>query len=240
MCAALKVLEKATTLLEQCTQTVEDTAPSENDIRAAFIWHHARYIQELAKDALALAEKRRLASIYLLARPALESLFKMTAAVKDKDFALAKLVYEIEEEKGKIKNWRLAASQELAKTLDELEKQYEQYKKDLITRYGNPASAKQKIWEVANSADMKSDYIRDYFIGSKHIHGMLSAITVREAAQLYIPEALFRLTASVIDATVQLIFYFLLGAKKIPICTELLEEAKRAQKKNRVSLYSSH
>ena len=71
----------------------------EKDVRQAFVVRHARKIHQLADDFLALEKCRRVGSIYLLSRPALESLFKLAPAVCNPSFAAEKVVSEMDEEK---------------------------------------------------------------------------------------------------------------------------------------------
>ena len=170
------------------------------DIRRSFINRHAWNIHDLAEDVLVLAEAGKLGSIHLLSRPALESLFKLGAAVKDEKFAAQKVVAEIEEERDKVGYWRAAAEAGWVATLDKMSKLLVEFGDELRTRYGVTGQRKWKVFEVAKVGKLEAEYVRDYFVGSKHVHVMLSALTDRED-QLYVPEALYRLTALVSHAS---------------------------------------
>ena len=130
----------------------------------------------------------------------MESLFKLAAAVADDEFAAQKVVAELEEERDKIGYWRAAAGGGWVVMLDALMKELADFEKELRNRYGVSGQRKWKTFEVAKIGNFQAEYVRDYFTGSKHVHAMLSALTDRESL-LYVPEALYRLTASVADAS---------------------------------------
>jgi len=169
------------------------------NIRRSYINRHAWHVHELGCDVLVLAGAGRLGSIYLLSRPALESLFKLAAAVADEEFAAQKVVAETEEEAKKIRNWLKRAPAEWAGTLKRMIEVLETFGVDLQERYGVTQRREWKTYEVAKLGKLEVEYVRDYFMGSTHVHAMLSALTAREG-ELYVPEALYRLTVVVTHA----------------------------------------
>jgi hypothetical protein len=170
------------------------------DIRRGYINRHAWNIHEIGSDVLILAEAGSLGSIYLLSRPVLESLFKLAAAVFEKTFAGEKVVSEVEEERDKVRNWLKSADASWSPTLNKIIKGLDEMAEDLRKRYGVSTQRKWKVYEVAKVGNLEAEYVRDYFAGSKHVHVMLSALVARED-QIYVPEALYRLTASVAHAS---------------------------------------
>ncbi len=202
MSPQLAVLEEAVELLHNLLEEwgKRQSGAKTKDIRMSFINRHAWNIHDLAGDVLVLAQADRLGSIHLLSRPALESLFKLAAAVMEKEFAAQKVVAEVEEERDKIGHWRAAADAAWFATLDEMIKSLAEFGDELRKRYSVTGQRKWKIFEVAKVGKLEAEYVRDYFIGSKHVHAMLNSLTDRED-QLYVPEALYRLTASVSHAS---------------------------------------
>jgi len=170
------------------------------DIRRSYINRHAWNIHELGSDVLVLTAAGKLGSIYLLSRPALESLFKLAAAVVDKDFAAQKVVAEVEEDSDKVRHWLAAASPNWIPTLNKMITLLHDFGDDLRKRYGVTGQRKWKTYEVAKTGNLEVEYVRDYFIGSKHVHAMLSALTARDE-ELYVPDALYRLTVAVAHAS---------------------------------------
>lgn len=170
------------------------------DIQRSYINRHAWNIHGLGNDLLVLAAAVRLGSVYLLSRPALESLFKLAAAVADDRFAAQKVVAEVEEESEKIRHWLGAAPPEWASTLEKMIEVLGQFGSDLRKRYGISERRRWKTYEVAKLGKLEAEYVRDYFIGSTHVHAMLSALTARED-ELYVPEALYRVTVVVTRAS---------------------------------------
>jgi hypothetical protein len=166
------------------------------DIRRSYINRHAWNIHDLAGDVITLSDAKNLGSIYLLSRPALESLFKLSAAVANEKFASEKVVAEVDEERRKMEKWLKSADAAWAKTLTLMIKGLGEFKAELRARYSVAQEREWKTFEVAKLGGLESEYVRDYFIGSKHVHAMLSALTDREC-QMYIPEALYRLTVVV-------------------------------------------
>ena len=137
-------------------------------------------------------------SIYLLSRPALESLFKLAAAVATPDFAAQKVVAEVKDEQEKIKKW-IETRPAWQEVLNQVEAGLGEFDKELRTRYGVTGEKKWKPYQVANEGKMSVSYVNDYFLGSKHVHATLSALVDREAA-LYIPAAIYGLTMTVTHA----------------------------------------
>ena len=191
----LQVLEQAVSLLQKtlgaALKKIQD--PEQKDVRVAFIYRHARNISDLSKDIVTLGKFGQLGSVYLLARPALESLFKLAAAINEEDFAIEKLVAEVQEERNKLEKWSANESkwdEVLKQVIDELQA----FESDLRQKYEvNRELRWKKPWEVAKAGNLQVEYVRDYFIGSKHIHAMVSALVDREGG-LYVLEALHRIT----------------------------------------------
>jgi hypothetical protein len=199
----LQILEQAMSLLQKTLDAAIQAVRSPGDLsaRQVFVYRHARNIRDLAKDVVALGKLGSLGSIYLLTRPALESLFKLAAATNEANFAIEKLVAEIAEERKKFEAWSAAGEPlwdaVLKKVIDELK----EGESDLRQRYEvNRELRWKKIWEVAKTGKLQVEYVRDYFVGSKHVHAMVSALVDREDGCLYIIEALHRLTATVCRA----------------------------------------
>jgi hypothetical protein len=229
--AQVEILAEATLFLEETTSFIEKSLGDEEEVQSAFIWRHARNVQEIAFDVVALGRAERLDSIYLLGRPALESLFKLAAAINDADFASAKLISEVREEKRKVQKWRASALPAWASTLETLEEDLGDFECELVSKYGEPKK-ECKIWEVARLAKMNPQYVKDYFLGSKHVHGMVSALTVREQSPaLYKGEAVFRLTSFVIEANELVIRYFTLEPiERLDMLLRLVQKANEAKR----------
>ncbi len=157
--AQLTVLQEAVELLrltlDEAARKVED--PESKNVRRAFINRHAWNILDLALDVLRLGRGSSLGSIYVLSRPALESLFKLAAAVTNDGFAAEKLVAEVEEEQSKLKKWRAAAGAEWVPTLDAMINGLEDYGIELRQRYGVTSQQKWRIFEVAKLGQLEAE-----------------------------------------------------------------------------------
>src|SRR5262245_28470509 len=70
---------------------------SEENVRIAFVYHHARNIYQLGQDVIFLFEAGRFDSCPVIVRAMLESLFKLIAAVKQPDAAVQILTSEAED-----------------------------------------------------------------------------------------------------------------------------------------------
>ncbi len=206
----IAVFEKATQMLATTIGMADEICAEidEKDIRTAFVIRHSRNIHQLAEDMMALAQSKRLGSIYLFARPALESLFKLAAAVSNPGFAAEKVVGELLEEKEKLIQWRDQSNGEWQASLNDCIRVCDDYSADLRNRYGVVGEKKWKIWQVANEARLKSEYVKEYFSGCKHVHCMLSALVSRELGEGYLPDAIYGFTSTVTSACVLLMVYF--------------------------------
>lgn len=202
MNAQLDILKEAVELLGGLLRetTARLSRKTDKDIRRSFINRHAWNIHDLASDVLVLGESGNLRSVYLISRPALESLFKLSAAVMDEGFAAQKVVAEVEEERDKVRRWLAAAGPEWRQTLQIAVKELDDFGGELRKRYGVSTKRTWKTYEVAKLGILEADYVRDYFKGSKHVHAMLSSLVDREDA-LYVPDAIYRLTVSVTHAS---------------------------------------
>lgn len=199
----LQVLEQAASLLQSTLDAARKKlkSPEDKDARVAFLYRHGRNICDLAKDVVVLGKNDSLGSIYLLARPALESLFKLAAATNEQDFVVEKLVGEVQEERNKLEAWSAASEPKWDAVLKTVINELKDFESDLRQRYEvNQELRWKKTWQVAKAGNLQSEYVRDYFIGSKHVHAMVSALVDREGG-LYILEALHRLTSTVWNAT---------------------------------------
>jgi hypothetical protein len=201
----------------------------EKDIRTAFIIRHCRNIYHLADDALALAHSKRLGSIYLFARPALESLFKLAAAVSNKTFAAEKVVGELLEEREKLGFWRKESNASFQSILDACVQVCDDYAADLRTRYNVTGDKKWRVWEVACQGRLKPEYVKAYFIGSKHVHSMLSALVDRELGQTYLPEAIYSFTTTITSACVLVMVHFRLDTEISEDALKIVEKALAAR-----------
>jgi hypothetical protein len=210
MNAQIAVFEKATQRLATTLGMAEEICDEieGKDIRTAFVIRHGRNIHQLADDSLALSRCDRLGSIYLFARPALESLFKLAAAVSNKSFAAEKVVGELLEEREKLNQWKEQSDAESQAILDECIRFCDDYAADLRNRYSVVGEKKWKIWQVANEAKLKSEHVKEYFQGCKHVHSMLSALVAREQGMGYLPDAIYGFTTTVTSACVLLMVYF--------------------------------
>jgi len=188
----------------------------------------ATYIRDLATDALTLGREGRWASIYLLSRPALESVFKMAAAVVNKSFPAEKVVAEIEEEREKLKQWRDGGATGWDTVLDEVVRQSDEFEQELRNRYSVTSKKKWKTWEAAKLGKLQAEYVKDYFVGSKHVHGMLSALVERQEG-LYVPDAIYCLTSSLTMVVVLLNVYFRIPADLGNDSLAVVREAKKAR-----------
>ena len=206
----ITVFENATQMLATTVGMAEEICSEqvEKDIRTAFVIRHSRNIHQLAEDTLALGRCNRLGSIYLLARPALESLFKLAVAVSNPGFAAEKVVGELLEEREKLSLWRDQSDADLRSILDECIRVCDDYAAELRNRYQVAGDKKWKIWQVANEARLKSEYVKEYFSGCKHVHCMLSALVSRELGEGYLPDAIYGFTSTVTSACVLLMVYF--------------------------------
>ena len=196
----LEILSEAVELLGKMAKEsgARFSAVEQKDIRRSFINRHAWNVHDIARDVLVLGKHGDLRSIYLLSRPALESLFKLAATVSTPNFAAQKVVAEVQEEQDKVKRW-LEARPAWKDVLTQVEAGLREYEQELRTRYGVTGDKKWKPYQVANEGKMSASYVSDYFVGSKHVHAMLSSLVDREAA-LYIPAGIYGLTMTVTHA----------------------------------------
>ncbi len=231
MNAQITVFEKATQMLATTLEMSEEICNEieGKDIRTAFVIRHARNIHQLADDTLALARCDRLGSIYLFARPALESLFKLAAAVSNKSFAAEKVVGELLEEREKLSQWREQSDAKSQAILDECIRVCDEYAADLRNRYSVVGEKKWKIWQVANEAKLKSEHVKEYFQGCKHVHSMLSALVAREQGMGYLPDAIYGFTTTVTSSCVLLMVYFRLHPGVSEESLDMVREAIAAK-----------
>jgi hypothetical protein len=196
----LEILKEAVELLGKLADGsgTRFSAVEGKDIRRSFINRHAWNVHDIARDVLVLGGHGDLRSIYLLSRPALESLFKLAAAVATPDFAAQKVVAEVQDEQEKIKRW-LEARPAWQDVLKQVEVELCDYEKELRTRYGITGQKKWKPYQVANEGKMSASYVGDYFVGSQHVHAALRSLVDREDA-LYIPAGIYGLTMTVTHA----------------------------------------
>jgi hypothetical protein len=198
--AQLEILKEAVELLGKMAKEsgARFSTVEKKDIRRSFINRHAWNVHDIARDVLVLGEHGDLRSIYLLSRPALESLFKLAAAVAMPDFAAQKVVAEVKDEQEKIKKW-FETRPAWRDVLKQVEVGLCDYEKELRTRYGITGQMKWKPYQVANEGKMSASYVGDYFVGSQHVHAALRALVDRENA-LYIPAGIYGLTMTVTHA----------------------------------------
>jgi hypothetical protein len=223
------VLQEAVTMLETTLGMVDELVAEEpaKDIGRSFVYRHAVYVRDLAVDALTLGRAGRWASIYLLSRPAMESVFKMAAACKVKEFPAEKVVSEVETERKKLEKWRKSGVGGWGPILDEVVRQCDAFEQDLRARYGVTAKREWHIAEVAREGKLEADYVKHYFRGCKHVHGMLSGLVDREDG-LYIPDAVYGLTSGLAMAVVLLEVYFRLPVDLVDDSVGIVRKAKEA------------
>jgi hypothetical protein len=228
----LTILEEAVSLLKEALDeaTKKLPIPEEKNVRRAYINRHGWNIHDLSADVITLGRAGNLGSIYLLARPALESLFKMSAALNEENFAAEKLVAEVEEEREKFESWRASGESAWTETLDKMIKGLKDYEGELRQRYSvNGQRRWRKTWEVAKAGKLQAEYVKDYFLGSKHVHAMLSALVAREDG-LYIIEALNRLTVTVCHASALIGRFFYVCPNVFDDALDIQERANAAFK----------
>lgn len=224
------MLQKAVSMLDTTLAMVDEKIAEEQgkDIGRSFVYRHGTYIRDLAMDALVLGREGRWASIYLLARPAMESAFKMAAAVVDREFPAQKVVAEVEEERKKLEKWRNSGVGGWDSTLDEAVRECDKFEQYLRKQYGVTLKKEWKVWEVARLGKLQAEYVKEYFSGCKHVHGMLSGLVEREHG-LHIPDGLYGLTSTLTMAVVLLNVYFRIPADLTEDALEIVREAKDAR-----------
>lgn len=223
------ILQEAVSLLGTTLTMVDEAITEEmgKDIGRSFVYRHAVYIRDLATDALFLGREGRWASIYVLGRPAMESAFKMAAAVVDSEFPAQKVAAELKEERKRLVKWRNSRICGLNSVLDEAAQQCEEFEKELRKRYGVASKREWSVRDVAELGKLTAEYTKDYFQSSKHIHGMLSGLLGREQG-LYVPDAVYSLTSTITMAIVLLGVYFRIPVDLSPDALGMIREAKVA------------
>ena len=225
----LMVLADAIAFLEKTLDAAfaKVSNPNEREIRRSFIHRHACNVHDIAMDVFFLGQRGSFGSVYILMRPALESFINIGAAIALKDYAAQKVLNEIHEEKDKYTRWRNEAEAELVAELEAVIKECEEFATDFHQR-NNVTPTEWKIWKAAKEAKLKPEYIRDYFLGSKHVHAMLSALTGRGEV-LYASEGVFRLTNIVSHTAAMVNQHFCVSMEIFEVALELRNRAKAAR-----------
>jgi hypothetical protein len=245
----LQILEQAVSLLQKTLDAAIQTAQSPKDLNArqVFIYRHARNIRDLAKDVAVLGNVGSLGSIYLLTRPALESLFKLAAAINEENFALEKLVAEMADERGRLEKWSAAGEPLWEAVLKKIILELKEGETELRQLYEVRGELRWKqTSEVAKAAKLQVELVRDYFVGSKHVHATVSALVDREAGCLYVIEALHRLIATVCRAAELTNEFFCVtpftfeDASKVETQSENFFEQVERQLKEHISVQQKH
>ncbi len=197
----LEILKEATGFLGNLAKEsgTRFSATGGKDIRRSFINRHAWNVHDIANDVLTLGEHGDLRSIYLLSRPALESLFKLAAAVTTPNFAPEKVIAEIKDEQKKIDKWSKARPV-WRQNLKQVEAGLKQYEDELRKNYNVSSKNEWSAFDTAVAGKLDAEYVGEYFLGSLHVHATLRALVDREDA-LYISAGICGLTMTVAHAS---------------------------------------
>ena len=171
-----ELTKQSLALLRQVLGQAYDQIPQE-DPRWAFIFRHGRNICELGEDVLALEEQNRSRASRILARPMMESLFSLAAAIKNRDFAAEKYVAELEDQIERLKKW-IAEDQPntFQAGIDEAERRA----RDTRRQYSITTKNKWRVFDTAKEAGLAYHYGRSYVIYSGYIHSTNAALIASE------------------------------------------------------------
>jgi hypothetical protein len=197
----LEILKEATDFLGNLAKESGEKFSTDKgkDIRRSFINRHAWNVHDIATDVLTLGKYGDLRSIHLLSRPALESLFKLAAAVMTPSFAAEKVIAEIKDEQKKLNKWSKARPV-WSQNLKQVEAGLKQYEDELRKNYNVSSSSEWNTFDTAVAGKLDAEYVGDYFLGSLHVHATLRALVDREDA-LYISAGICGLTMTVAHAS---------------------------------------
>jgi hypothetical protein len=146
---------------------------TEQEIRIAFIYRHARNIFELAQDVLMLERAGRNGSTPVIIRAMFEGLFNRVAAVKNPAFATDKMVSELEYDVSKLESWK---DSDIQSGLDA----WKNYAAKLRQEFAITANKKWRVLDCAKAAELESYYEREYFLFSSHAHTATLAVIAQE------------------------------------------------------------
>ena len=117
------------------------------------------------------------------------------------DTTRQKLVAEMADERGRLEKWSAAGEPLWEAVLKKIILELKEGETELRQLYEVRGELRWKqTSEVAKAAKLQVELVRDYFVGSKHVHATVSALVDREAGCLYVIEALHRLIATVCRA----------------------------------------
>jgi hypothetical protein len=175
----------AENLAQECFRILQvalEDAFAENkksDERIAFVYRHAVTIQRLAEDVIHLEATGHHYSSAIIVRSILECLFNLVAAVEHPNFAVEKLVWEMDKEVKNIHKW-IKTTGDDPNAFDETIKSLESLASSLRQRYNILTPLNWNAFECAKAADLADEYRREYFIYSKAVHATTSGIVSRE------------------------------------------------------------
>lgn len=151
-------------------------------LRTAFIYRHARNIWDIATEIHFLVSANRTTAVFLLARPALESLFSLIAAVKDPSFAAHRILYEADENIRRIAKWKSLIKDGDDSILSDTIQLVRTKRDEIANEQGITAVRQLNTFETARIAELGDQYLRDYYMFSRHAHSYIDGIIAQEHA----------------------------------------------------------
>jgi hypothetical protein len=164
-------------LLNALIQEAYQEKPTEDSIRSAFVYRHARNVLDIGTDVRLLYSIKRYTTAQIAIRSMIESMFCVAAAVKLPEFAAEKIIAEWETFAEKVsKIDKVEWSAELIKTKDLLLKMADDMRKECAVSSKN----KWSVYDIARVANLQHHYATDYLTLSNHVHAASGALIFQE------------------------------------------------------------
>ena len=167
-------------LVEEILPQVKKQLDVQPDLGKRFAVLHARNIAVLAEDAQSLVLANRFVAAAVVARVMLESLFNLSAAARDREFAARKILYEIEQV---IRRARLLRESDpgVDEHVKTIENEMRQLSDDISrTQRVRLDGQKWRVFDCAKTAGQTDIYRELYFVLSLQTHAEGYGMAVRK------------------------------------------------------------
>jgi Family of unknown function (DUF5677) len=143
------------------------------NLQLSFIYNHSNNIFKLGQEVVFLLDSGRAHSCPLLVRAMYESLFKLVAAFDDRSAAVQIMIYELEEDHGRITKW--LDPQIYSSVAEELSR----LAKELRNENASTSNKKWNVLACAEASKLDQHYRDAYFHLSSHVHATITGIAVQ-------------------------------------------------------------
>ena len=176
-----EISDAALALLIRVLDEGHEQSPQTPDLRsatAAFCYRHGSNVANIGSDLIFLLTDRRDVGAKMLVRPMVESMFNIGAAFKNQNFAVEKMILEIEKEVRWLKRDFTNPDQSVLTTIQQNEAELAH----LRQHFGNviPERRWKYISEIAKEGGHERHYNKDYRYFCGYTHGDISGMLRHE------------------------------------------------------------